>query len=136
MHVLNREGPHVTCTDRVALSSIMREMNSLKETVRALHHLYKTLEPLVHATFMCKTVYFAPDLPLPLGCPVIHASRIGSGYCWKVKVHRHSLYDTLHSSSDTQSVRVWSNTGLYKPSSNTTETSTNVTDHNSVSIAT
>ena len=137
--------PHATCTDRVALSSIMREMNSLKEMVRALrlevtsihNNIQNTRAPCTcHVHVFCKTVYSAPDLPLLLGCPVIHASRIGSGYSWKVKIHRHSLYDALHSSSDTHSVRVWSNKGSKKPSNNTTETSTNVTDHNSVSIVT
>ena len=55
------------------------------------------------------TPCIVPDLPLLLGCPVLHASRVGSGYSWKVKIHRHSLYDALKSTADTHLVRIWRN---------------------------
>ena len=97
---------HSECVDKVALSSIMRELNSMKESVRVLRSEVMSINNNTRATKApstchmydsCKTLRTAPDLPLLLGCPVLYASRVGSQFSWKVKIHRHSLYDALRS---------------------------------------
>ena len=111
---------HAEYIDKVALSSIMSDFNDMKESVRALRSEVMSLKnntqttrapSTCHIHVFCKTPCSAPDLPLLLCCPVIHASRVGSGYSWKVKVHKHSLYDALHSTADTHSVCIWCNCG-------------------------
>ena len=88
----------------------------MKETVRVLqsevmsitNNIQTTRAPSTcHIDVLCKTPF--PDLPLLLGCPVLHTSRVGSGYSWKVKIHRRSLYDALKSTADTHLVRIWCN---------------------------
>ena len=139
------QNQHVTGMDKVALSSVMRDMNSLKGSVRALrlevtsiHNNFQNARApsTCHIHVFSKTPCSAPDLPLLLGCPLIYASRIGTGYSWKVKIHRHSLYDALRSSSETHLVRVWCNIGPKKSSTVTIETSICATERNLVSVAT
>ena len=138
---------HAAYIDKVALSSIMSDLNDMKESVRALRSEVMSLKnntqttrapSTCHIHVFCKTPCSAPDLPLLLGCPVIHASRVGSGYSWKVKVHKHSLYDALHSTADTHSVRIWRNCGSKQFSKTPPNQPTSTIDSNSkhVKIAT
>ena len=74
--------------ERVLRSEVMSINNNTRATkAPSTCHIYVS----------CKTPRTAPDLPLLLGCPVLYASRVGSQFSWKVKIHRHSLYDALRS---------------------------------------
>ena len=91
-----------------------------------------------HIYVSCKTPRTAPDLPLLLGCPVLYASRVGSQFSWKVKIHRHSLYDALRSAAVTHSVHVWRNNTQPKsppPSPSNSATTTTENKNKTVTIA-
>ena len=92
---------------------------------------------ICHVYVSCKTPCSAPDLPLLLGCPVLYANRVGSRFSWKVKIHRHSLYDALRSTADTHSVRVWCNNGSKSSASPSPSSDSPIctTDHGTVTIA-
>ena len=91
----------------------MKELNSVKESVGALRSEVMCINNTIQATkapstchiyVSCKTPCTAFDLPSLLGCPVLYATRVGSGLSWKVNIHRHSLYDAIRSTADTHSV--------------------------------
>ena len=140
------DSTHSECADNVALSSIMRELNSMKESFRVLRSEVMSMNNNTRATkapstchvyVSCKNPCSAPDLPLLLGCPVLYANRVGSRFSWKVKIHRHSLYDALRSTADTHSVRVWCNNGSKSSASPSPSSDSPIctTDHGTVTIA-
>ena len=97
----------------VSLASVMKELNSLKETVRtlkgevtSLHREKQTLRApsTCHISIACKTPRTASELPSLLGCPILNTVQVGR--YWKAKIHRHCLYDALQSTSDTHSVHI------------------------------
>ena len=95
----------------------MKEVNSLKDTVKSLKQdvstLFNILSSRIPSTCHIHSRVSEPcseqDLSSLIGCPVINAVQVNAGLSWKAKIHTQCLYDALQSSSDTQSVRIWRN---------------------------
>ena len=108
-----------TISDQVALSSVMKELNMLKESMRTLVSEVSILHrdkaaatrapSTCHVSVLCKQPCSAHELPSLLGCPVLITVLLGAGLSWKVKIHKENLYNALQSSSESHSVHIWKN---------------------------
>ena len=119
--LINAPLTNQSISDRIALSSVMKELNTLKETVSTLKSevssLYKVKQvsrapSTCHVSITCKVPCTAQELPSLLGCPVLNAVHVGAGLSWKVKIEKHCLYDALRSTSEKHSVRIWKTISL------------------------
>ena len=100
-----------TISDQVALSSVMKELNMLKESMRTLVSEVSILHrdkaaatrapSTCHVSVLCQQPCSAHELPSLLGCPVLNTVLVGAGLSWKVKIHKENLYNALQSSSVT-----------------------------------
>ena len=127
----------------ITLSCVMSDLNSLRNTVKYMQRELSALKDVAqpsravstcHISVVCTVPCSASNLPSLIRCPALTASKVRAGLSWKVKIHRHHLYDALSSSCETHSVRVWGNNPLKLPQTFSKQPVS--TNHNMASQAT
>ena len=86
------------------VKSMQRELSALKDVAQPSRAV-----STCHISVVCTVPCPASNLPSLICCPALTASKVRAGLSWKVKIHRHHLYEALFSSCETHSVRIWRN---------------------------